>query len=115
MARLISLVMTFLTIHLLTRHRQAEITDGQWLEAYKRTHYSDAPAHGPSWRVNRNSTNADAWIFETARQTNRLSNLGGWPQPPSSALLGRVDGVGSEPRDGLPAGATGAGPDAEQG
>src|SRR3954447_13148371 len=34
---------------------------------------------------------------------------------PSSALLGRVDGVGSEPRDGLPAGATGAGPDAEQG
>ena len=33
----------------------------------------------------------------------------------SSTLLGRVDEVGSGPRDGLPAGATGAGPDAEQG
>ena len=33
----------------------------------------------------------------------------------SSTLLGRVDEVGSVPGDGLSAGATGAGPDAEQG
>jgi hypothetical protein len=34
-ASLLSLVMTFLSLHLMVKHRQAEVADSQWLEAYE--------------------------------------------------------------------------------
>jgi hypothetical protein len=53
-ASLLSLVMTFLSLHLMVKHRQAEVADSQWLEAYENKFpapvgASKWPMHGRSW------------------------------------------------------------------
>ena len=45
----------FLSLHLLMRHRQAEITDAHWLAEYEQQHFGTT-AHGPGWRDRRNAT-----------------------------------------------------------
>jgi hypothetical protein len=59
-ASLLSLVMTFLSLHLMVKHRQAEVADGQWLEAYEKEFPAPVgaprwPMHGRSWADYRNS------------------------------------------------------------
>lgn len=67
-ACLLSIVVSLLTVQLLTRHRQAEITDAHLLRDME----SDLPpryqVHGPSWQVRRNATSAYAGIFEPLRR-----------------------------------------------
>jgi hypothetical protein len=48
-------VAALLSLHLLIRHRQAEITDAHWLAAYEQRHFG-ITAHGPEWRDRRNAT-----------------------------------------------------------
>ncbi|MFL6137445.1 MAG: hypothetical protein ACJ74O_06560 [Frankiaceae bacterium] len=62
-ACLLSLVATFLTVQILTRHRQAEITDAHWLAEFESANGLSPQAHGPDWRRRRNATPADAWVF----------------------------------------------------
>lgn len=61
---LLSLIITLLSVSLMARHRQAEVTDALWLEAYERNVIgSSEPVHGPAWRVRRDATSIDAgWI-----------------------------------------------------
>jgi hypothetical protein len=59
-ASLLSLVMTFLSLHLMVKHRQAEVADSQWLEAYEKEFPAPVgapkwPMHGRSWADYRNS------------------------------------------------------------
>jgi hypothetical protein len=59
-ASLLSLVMTFLSLHLMVKHRQAEVVDSQWLEAYEKEFPAPVgapkwPMHGRSWADYRNS------------------------------------------------------------
>jgi hypothetical protein len=59
-ASLLSLVMTFLSLHLMVKHRQAEVADSQWLEAYENKFPAPVgapkwPMHGRSWADYRNS------------------------------------------------------------
>jgi hypothetical protein len=61
-ASLLSLVMTFLSLHLMVKHRQAEVADSQWLEAYEEEFPAPVgapkwPMHGRSWADHRNSIN----------------------------------------------------------
>lgn len=54
----LSLIVTFLSITLMARHRQAEIADAHWLEAYEDDHFSgmgDA-VHGRAFQARRNTT-----------------------------------------------------------
>src|ERR1035438_162519 len=44
-----------LSLHLLIRHRQAEVTDAYWLAAYEQQHFGTT-AHGREWRDRRNAT-----------------------------------------------------------
>jgi hypothetical protein len=61
-ACLLSLLITFLTVHLLTRHRQAEITDARMLESWEEAAHVTT-AHGGAWRARRNVQSSDAWFF----------------------------------------------------
>jgi hypothetical protein len=45
----------FLSVHLLTKHRQAEITDAHWLAEYEQKHF-ETTVHGPEWRDRRDKT-----------------------------------------------------------
>ena len=59
-ASLLSLVMTFLSLHLMVKHRQAEVADSQWLEAYEKEFPAPVgapkwPMHSRSWADYRNS------------------------------------------------------------
>ncbi len=73
---LLATLILFLSIHLLTRHRQAEIADGEWLGRVELL-FATAPEliasgeegprvpiqwpmHGPAWRVYRNGVSPDA-------------------------------------------------------
>jgi hypothetical protein len=54
--------MTFLSLHLMVKHRQAEVADSQWLEAYENEFPAPVgapkwPTHGRSWADYRNSIN----------------------------------------------------------
>lgn len=60
---LLSVLVTFLTLHLFTRHRQAEIADAHWLEEYERRHYGSGQAHGLVWQRARNATDPGAGRF----------------------------------------------------
>lgn len=60
---LLSLLITFLTLQLFARHRQAEVTDAHWLEDYERHHYGSGQAHGVSWQRSRNQIHPDAGLF----------------------------------------------------
>jgi hypothetical protein len=51
----LGVVAAFLSLHLLIRHRQAEVTDAHWLAAYEQQHFGTT-AHGPEWRKRRNAT-----------------------------------------------------------
>jgi hypothetical protein len=46
-ASFLSLVMTFLSLHLMVKHRQAEVADSEWLEKYELRF--DAPGAGLHW------------------------------------------------------------------
>jgi hypothetical protein len=46
-ASFLAVVMMFLSLHLMVKHRQAEVTDSQWLEAYEKD--SSPPAGVPAW------------------------------------------------------------------
>ena len=60
----LSIIASGLAVHLMTRHRQAEIADAHWLSEYENTHLPPSLAvHGPAWQARRNATSADAWIF----------------------------------------------------
>jgi hypothetical protein len=54
-ACLLSLVMTGLSLHLMIKHRQAEVADSQWLETYENQLPPQSPGglnwprHGPNW------------------------------------------------------------------
>lgn len=59
MASLLSLVITFLSIELMSRHRQAEIMDARWLEAVEEETFGRDDVlvvHGDAYRRRRNST-----------------------------------------------------------
>ncbi|MFD4672487.1 hypothetical protein ACFWNN_22365 [Lentzea sp. NPDC058450] len=62
-ACVLSMLITFLTLHLFTRHRQAEITDSHWLRDYEREHYGDSLAHGSVWRQRRERTRDAFGVF----------------------------------------------------
>jgi hypothetical protein len=52
-------VMTLLSLHLMVKHRQAEVADSQWLEAYENEFRAPVgvpawPMHGPTWAHYRN-------------------------------------------------------------
>ena len=51
----LAVVAAMLSLHLLIRHRQAEVTDAHWLATYEQQHFG-ATAHGPKWRERRNAT-----------------------------------------------------------
>jgi hypothetical protein len=88
-ACLLSLVSSFLAIHLMTRHRQAEITDATWLAEYEGKHYPPSlAAHGPPWQARRNATSADAWIF------SRLARYPGYRVWASGLALFAVTATG---------------------
>lgn len=86
---LLAMLISFLSIHLLTRHRQAEIADGEWLGRVELLFASvperipsDAegprvplqwPMHGPAWRTYRNGISPDA-----GRAWNWLGYRGGY-------------------------------------
>ena len=64
----LSLTITGLTLHLFARHRQGEIADAHWLEAYEIERYGRGLAHGRTWQLHRNATNADAgWLTSWTR------------------------------------------------
>lgn len=64
-ACILAMIIAFLTVQLLTKQRQAEITDAHWLEKLEqRTSSIDDFAHGYSWRDRRNDESADAGFFE---------------------------------------------------
>lgn len=51
----LAIVAALLSLHLLIRHRQAEVTDAHWLAAYEKEHFGRV-VHGPEWRDRRNAT-----------------------------------------------------------
>lgn len=76
-ASVLSLLMTFLSLHLMARHRQAEVADSQWLEAFEAQHAPpdptmEWPMHGPSWARYRNS------VDPKIGPLGRLARLGGF-------------------------------------
>ena len=67
-ASLLSLVMTFLSLHLMVKHRQAEVADSQWLEAYEKE--SPAPVGAPKW-----PTHGRSWADSRAASIRTLAAL----------------------------------------
>lgn len=51
-ASLLSIMTAVLCVTLMARHRQGELADAHWLEAYERDHFG-APVHGPSFKGRR--------------------------------------------------------------
>ena len=67
-ACLLSMVTSFLTVQIFTRHRQAEITDAHWLAEFEaRSSDGIDIVHGPTWQKRRNRESADAGAFEPLR------------------------------------------------
>jgi hypothetical protein len=60
LACLLSLVITVLSIHLMCRHRQADVTDAEWLEEYEQARFGET-VHGHPWRDRRNKNSAGGW------------------------------------------------------
>lgn len=67
-ASLLSIDVSVLTVQLLTRHRQAEVTDAHWLRDMEAGLPDAFRAHGPPWAERRNATPAYAGIFEPFRR-----------------------------------------------
>lgn len=64
---LLSIIVSLLTVQLLTRHRQAEITDAHLLEEMEKGLPDLYRVHGPIWQARRNGTPAYAGVFEPLR------------------------------------------------
>ena len=61
-ASVLSLAVTFLSITLMARHRQAELTDAHWLADYEAQHFQQS-WHGKDFRSARNRQTLDAgWV-----------------------------------------------------
>lgn len=71
-ACLLSVVVAFLSVQILTRHRQAEITDAHWLRDLEKGAPHQYRVHGPGWQKRRNATSPEAGPF------NWLANLTGY-------------------------------------
>jgi hypothetical protein len=54
LASLLAFVASFLARQLMSRHRQAELTDAHWLEAYEQTRFGTT-FHGELWRNHRDT------------------------------------------------------------
>lgn len=57
----LAVVAALLSLHLLIRHRQAEVTDAEWLAEYEKKHFGTT-AHGPEWRDRRNATAVPGYL-----------------------------------------------------
>ena len=56
-ASLLAGLVAFLAVHLLVRHRQAEVADARWLAEYEEERFDNVPrAHGPTWADRRDAT-----------------------------------------------------------
>ena len=67
-ASVLSLLMTVLSLHLMAKHRQAEVADSHWLEEYESQFKpADAslawPMHGRAWSDYRNSIDPKIGLF----------------------------------------------------
>ncbi|GAA1745503.1 hypothetical protein [Nostocoides vanveenii] len=62
-ACVLSIVVALLSIQILTRHRQAEVTDAHWLADLERAGNPTLQVHGTEWRKRRNTTSPDAGVF----------------------------------------------------
>lgn len=72
----LAVIAAILAVQLMTRHRQAEITDAHWLWRYEETHHSHHVVHGPAWRQRRNQQDPEVWpIFRWLR---RLPGFATW-------------------------------------
>ncbi len=61
---LLSIVITFLSITLMARHRQAEVTDSRWLENFESEWDEADRQHGPSWLDRRNEEKPGASVLD---------------------------------------------------
>jgi hypothetical protein len=75
-ACLLSLLMTVLCLHLMVKHRQAEVADSQWLEKYE-AHFKPTdpslpwPMHGAAWSGYRQHTDPKiGWLRFIASSRN---------------------------------------------
>jgi hypothetical protein len=66
LASCLAVVAALLSLHLLIRHRQTEVTDAHWLAAYEQQHFG-ITAHGPEWRNRRNATVIPDYLGALAR------------------------------------------------
>jgi disulfide bond formation protein DsbB len=76
-ASVLSLLMTILSLHLMAKHRQAEVADSHWLESYESQFKPPAgglpwPMHGPTWSRYRNSVDPKIGLLGV------LSRFGGF-------------------------------------
>lgn len=62
-ACLLSVVVSFLTVQILTRHRQAEVTDAHWLRDLEKGAAAEYQVHGPGWQARRNATSPEVGPF----------------------------------------------------
>lgn len=62
-ACLLSVVVAFLSVQILTRHRQAEITDSHWLRDLETRADTQHRIHGPDWQKRRNATSPEVGPF----------------------------------------------------
>ena len=74
MARLIAaslaLVASVLSMHLMARHRQAEVSDARWLEEFERRHFTDGQdtyvVHGRAFKTRRDAQPAGGPLAKIA-------------------------------------------------
>lgn len=60
-ASALAIVMSVLSLYLMARHRQAEITDAHWLADYEQRCFGHQ-VHGPTWAQRRNQTPTVSWL-----------------------------------------------------
>jgi len=60
----LSVVITFLSMTLMARHRQAELTDSHWLERYEAEWDEADKQHGRAWRERRNEGKTDSGVLD---------------------------------------------------
>lgn len=62
---LLSIVITILSITLMARHRQAEVTDAHWLEEYEEDWPDKDKQHGDAWRLRRNAEKPHGGVLDS--------------------------------------------------
>jgi hypothetical protein len=61
---LLSVLMSFLSITLMARHRQAELTDAHWLEEFETRYFQgQETVHGADWQVRRDQIDMGQGFF----------------------------------------------------